>query len=110
MKRVASMAPFEACYDSSTIHRSGVPSIHLELQEGVTWTIHETNLMVKTKHNVVCLGFVDGGTRPTKSLAKASIVIGGHQLEDNLLVFDFDSSKLSFSPSLLLQNTSCSHF
>ncbi|KAI9114844.1 hypothetical protein K1719_013857 [Acacia pycnantha] len=32
------------------------------------------------------------------------------RIDDNLLVFDLDSSKLSFSSSLLLQNTSCSHF
>ncbi|XP_028795006.1 basic 7S globulin-like [Neltuma alba] len=110
MKRVSPVPPFEACYDSSSINRSGVPSIDLELQGGVTWTIHETNLMVTTKHNVVCLGFVDGGKEPKKSSVKTSIVIGGHQLEDNLLVFDLVSSKLSFSSSLLLQNTSCSRF
>lgn len=105
MKRVASLTPFESCYDSRTVHRSGVPTVELELQGGVTWTIHESNLMVATKHNVVCLGFVDGGKN-----ARTSIVIGGQQLEDNLMVFDLSSSKLSFSSSLLLQNKSCSHF
>lgn len=110
LKRVASVPPFDACYDSSSITRFGVPSIDLELQRGVKWTIHRANAMVTTKKNVECLGFVDGGTKPRMSFVKASIVIGGHQLEDNLVVFDVSSSKLSFSSSLLLHNTSCSHF
>ena len=65
--------------------------------------------MVLVKQNVACLGFVDGGKEPIKSFVKTSVVIGGHQLEDNLLEFDLNSSKLSFSSSLLLQNASCSH-
>jgi hypothetical protein len=107
LKRVASVAPFEACFDSTSIKNS-VPRVDLELQGGVQWTIHESNLMVNVKKNVACLAFVDGGTEPKMSFVKASIVIGGHQLEDNLLVFDLASSKLSFSSSLLAHNASCS--
>ena len=56
-----------------------------------------------------CLAIVDGGTEPRMSFVKASIVIGGYQLEENLLAFDVASSKLSFSSSLLLHNVTCSH-
>jgi hypothetical protein len=49
--------------------------------------------------NVACLGFVDGGKEP-----RTTFVIGGHQLEDNILEFDLVSSKLGFSSSLLLHN------
>ncbi|KEH36786.1 probable aspartic proteinase GIP2 [Medicago truncatula] len=107
LKRVESVAPFEACFDSSSIKNS-VPRVDLVLQGGVQWTIHEANLMVNVKKNVACLGFVDGGTEPRMSFTKTSIVIGGHQLEDNLLVFDLASSKLSFSSSLLVHSASCS--
>ncbi|XP_058723800.1 probable aspartic proteinase GIP2 [Vicia villosa] len=107
LKRVKSVAPFEACFDSTSIGNS-VPRIDLVLQKGVQWTIHETNLMVYVKKNVACLGIVDGGTESRMSFTKASIVIGGHQLVDNLLVFDLSSSKLSFSSSLLVHNASCS--
>jgi len=107
LKRVESVAPFEACFDSTSIENS-IPRIDLVLQGGVQWTIHETNLMVNVKKNVACLAFVDGGTAPRWSSPKASIVIGGHQLVDNLLVFDLASSKLSFSSSLLVHNASCS--
>ena len=107
--RVASVAPFGACFSSKTIASTesgpGVPTIDLVLQnKSVYWRIYGANSMVKVKENVLCLGFVDGGSRP-----RTSIVIGGHQLEDNLLEFDLASSKLGFSSSLLLRNTSCSH-
>ncbi|KAI4324186.1 hypothetical protein L6164_023743 [Bauhinia variegata] len=110
IKRVASVAPFEACFDAKTIGRTiagpAVPAIDLELQnEGVKWRIYGANSMVETGKNVVCLGFVDGGKSP-----RTSVVIGGHQLEDNVLEFDLVSSKLGFSSSLLLQNASCSSF
>ncbi|CAJ1962414.1 unnamed protein product [Sphenostylis stenocarpa] len=112
LKRVASVPPFEACFDSKSIGNSitgfAVPTIDLVLQGGVHWTIHGANSMVLAKENVACLAFVDGGTIATMSLFKASVVIGAHQLEENLLVFDLASSKLSFSSSLLLHNATCS--
>ncbi|XP_057429635.1 probable aspartic proteinase GIP2 [Lotus japonicus] len=114
MKRVASVAPFEACFDVTTIGNSrtglAVPSIDLVLRGGAVWTIHGANSMVMVKKNVACLGFVDGGTIGTMSFVKASIVLGAHQLEENLLMFDLASNKFSFSSSLLLHNASCSNF
>ncbi|KAK2388894.1 putative aspartic proteinase GIP2 [Trifolium repens] len=55
--------------------------------------------IVEVNKNVACLGFVDGGKEP-----RTTFVIGGHQLEDNILEFDLVSSKLGFSSSLLLHN------
>ncbi|KAK7303249.1 hypothetical protein RJT34_14151 [Clitoria ternatea] len=107
IKKVAAVAPFGACFDFSTIGRTitvlDVPTIDLELEGGVHWKIHGGNSMVLVNKEVACLGFVDGGKEP-----KTSIVVGGHQLEDNLLEFDLVSSKLSFSNSLLLHKTRCS--
>ena len=108
--RVASVAPFGACFSSKTIASTMtgpvVPTIDLVLQsKSVYWRIYGANSMVKVKENVLCLGFVDGGSKP-----RTSIVIGGHQLEDNMLEFDLASSKLGFSSSLLLHNTNCSHY
>ncbi|EEF49803.1 basic 7S globulin, putative [Ricinus communis] len=50
-------------------------------------------------------GFVDGGLHP-----RASVVVGAHQLEDNLVQFDLARSRLGFSSSLLSQRTSCANF
>ncbi|KAK7359723.1 hypothetical protein VNO77_01688 [Canavalia gladiata] len=108
MKKVASVAPFGACFDFSSIGRTitglDVPTIELDLEGGVKWTIYGGNSMVLVNKKVACLGFVDGGKEP-----ETSMVIGGHVMEDNLLVFDVTSSKLSFTSSLLLHHARCSN-
>ncbi|WJX95992.1 hypothetical protein P8452_77249 [Trifolium repens] len=112
IKRVKAVAPFEACFDSRTISNSvtgpNVPTIDLVLKGGVQWRIYGANSMVKINQNVLCLGFVEISLDEIGPL-ETSIVIGSHQLEDNLLEFDLVSSKLGFSSSLLLNKASCSH-
>ncbi|KAI8010285.1 Basic 7S globulin [Camellia lanceoleosa] len=108
--RVASVAPFKACFNSNNISSTrvgpAVPSIDLVLQsERVFWRIFGTNSMVQVSDDVLCLGFVDGGAKP-----RTSIVIGGYQVEDNLLQFDLAASKLGFSSSLLFRQTNCANF
>ncbi|KAK9083980.1 hypothetical protein Scep_030451 [Stephania cephalantha] len=53
------------------------------------------NSMVEVGEDVLSLGMVDGGEMSPRF--KTSIVIGGHQLEDNLLEFDLARSRLGFS-------------
>ncbi|KAM1195393.1 hypothetical protein ACFX2J_021885 [Malus domestica] len=108
--KVKAVAPFRACFSSKNIGvtRVGpsVPSIDLVLQsESVYWTMFRANSMVYVSNDVLCLGFVDGGEKP-----RTSIVIGGHQLEDNLLQFDLATSRLGFSSSLLFSRTTCGNF
>ncbi|KAI8010290.1 Basic 7S globulin [Camellia lanceoleosa] len=108
--RVASVAPFEACFNSKNISSTrvgpGVPAIFLVLQsETVFWSIYGANSMVQVSDDVLCLGFVDGGAKP-----RTSIVIGGYQLEDNLLQFDLAASRLGFSSSLFFMRTTCANF
>ncbi|CAI0466345.1 unnamed protein product [Linum tenue] len=108
--RVAGVRPFELCYNSTAIGSTrvgpAVPQIDLVLQSSnVHWRIFGANSMVQVKNDVICLGFVDGGVNP-----RTSIVIGGHQLEDNLLQFDLADSRLGFSSSLLFRQTTCANF
>ncbi|KAK6150776.1 hypothetical protein DH2020_015708 [Rehmannia glutinosa] len=113
IKRVAFVAPFGACFDSKTIGRSKtgpqVPTIDFVLQShNVYWRFYGSNSMVRVSNNVMCLAFVEGEINllgPT-----TSIVVGGYQMENYLLEFDVDNSRLGFSPSLLLHDTSCSKF
>ncbi|KAI3834762.1 hypothetical protein MKW92_029558 [Papaver armeniacum] len=105
--RVASVVPFGACFDSRNIisTRLGglVPEINFVLHtEKAVWRFSGYNSMVKVSDKVSCLGFVDGGEL-------ASLVIGGHQLEDNLLEFNLAEKMLGFT-STLDQQTSCSNF
>ncbi|PSR92693.1 Aspartic peptidase protein [Actinidia chinensis var. chinensis] len=109
--RVASVAPFEFCYKSNSFAATQlgprVPRIDLVLQStSVFWSIFGANSMVAMRHqDVLCLGFVDGGVDPI-----SSIVIGGHQIDDNLLQFDLARLRLGFSSSLLSRKTTCSDF
>ena len=108
--RVASVAPFGACFSTDNILSTrlgpSVPSIDLVLQsESVVWTITGSNSMVYINDNVVCLGVVDGGSN-----LRTSIVIGGHQLEDNLVQFDLATSRVGFSGTLLGSRTTCANF
>ncbi|XP_020599256.1 LOW QUALITY PROTEIN: basic 7S globulin-like [Phalaenopsis equestris] len=108
--RVAAVAPFELCYDGkelgSTRVGPGVPAVELVLQnENVFWIIYGGNSMVEVKSGVFCFGFVDGGRT-----ARTSIVIGGYQLEDNLVEFDLAYSRVGFSSTLLFRRTTCGNF
>ncbi|KAF8025799.1 hypothetical protein BT93_F2584 [Corymbia citriodora subsp. variegata] len=108
IKRAEPISLFGACFDARSI-RSGVlgpdvPAIVLVLRSDVQWRIEGANSMVRVSEEVMCLGFVEGGWKPM-----TAIVIGAHQMEDNLVEFDVASKTFRFSNSLLLRNTSCSH-
>lgn len=107
--------PFGVCYSAAdmivTRVGPGVPTVDLVMQsDDVFWRVFGSNSMVRIAgdggdNDVWCLGFVDGGVNP-----RTSVVIGGHQIEDNLLQFDLDSKRLGFTSSVLLKGTTCSDF
>ncbi|XP_074294647.1 putative aspartic proteinase GIP2 [Silene latifolia] len=116
--RVPSVAPFGACFSEKSVTRTktgpNIPIIDLIFNEKSSvlhnkngrWRIYPTNSMVNVaKKDVMCLGFVDGGSDP-----RTSIVIGGKQMEDNLIEFDLVENKLGVTSSLLHLGTSCSQF
>ncbi|XP_058076993.1 probable aspartic proteinase GIP2 [Magnolia sinica] len=108
--RVAPVAPFDVCFSSKSMvsTRVGprVPTLDLVLQsETVYWRIFGANSIVYVNNDVACLAFVDGGSNP-----RTSIVIGGYQLENNLLQFDLATSRLGFTSSLLFRQTTCANF
>ncbi|KAI6674729.1 hypothetical protein NL676_002635 [Syzygium grande] len=108
--RVSAVSPFEYCFSSAGVTSTrvgpGVPYIFFVLQgEEAVWTITGSNSMVEVSEDVLCLGFVDGGSRP-----RTSVVIGGYQLQDNLVQFDLASSRLGFSSTLLGRQTTCANF
>ncbi|KAC0274854.1 hypothetical protein FH972_027091 [Carpinus fangiana] len=88
---------------TSAAHASApvVPQIDFVLhRKSVYWRMFGANSMVQVSNDVLCLGFVDGGSNP-----RTSTVIGGHQVEDDLLQFDIAKSRLGFSSSLLFRQT-----
>ncbi|KAK9083979.1 hypothetical protein Scep_030450 [Stephania cephalantha] len=113
LTRVAGVAPFGVCFSSKNVGSTrvgpAVPTIDLVLQsESTYWRMFGANSMVQVNNNVLCLGIVDGGV--SRPQLKTSIVIGGHQLEDNLLEFDLARSRVGFSSSLLFRQTNCANF
>ncbi|KAK6940841.1 Xylanase inhibitor, C-terminal [Dillenia turbinata] len=110
ISRVGSVSGFDVCFSSANVGGTrvgpAVPTIDLVLQSSsVYWRIFGANSMVDVGNNVLCLGFVDAGSSP-----RTSVVIGGYQLEDNLLQFDLATSRLGFSSSLLFRQTTCANF
>lgn len=106
--RVASVAPFGTCFSSKSIESTrvgpAVPAIDLVLQnEKVYWRIFGANSMIRVSDELLCFAILSGARRD-------SIIIGAHQLEDNLLQFDLATSRLGFSSSLLSKQTTCSNF
>lgn len=111
VKKVAPVAPFTECFSTEfmgfTPLGAGVPDVTFVFEnKDAYWELNGFNLMVEISREVVCLGFVDGGSRP-----KTSIVIGARQLEDNLFEFDLAASRLGFSyTTLLFDEVLCSNF
>ncbi|KAL7151374.1 hypothetical protein ABFS83_04G026400 [Erythranthe nasuta] len=105
--------PFRVCYKADDVMSTrvgpGFPTVDLVMQsDDVIWRIFGANSMVRIFRDDVdvwCLGFLDGGSHP-----KSTVVIGGHQMEDNLLQFDLESKRLGFSSSLLVHGTMCGNF
>lgn len=98
------VAPFEVCYRvKKGFKMEDVPVIDLTVGSGGgRWRIYGWNSMVVVKEKgAMCLAFVEGGEM---------MVIGGYQMEDNLVEIDLQLSKLSFTSSLRRHNTSCSRF
>ncbi|KAJ8573741.1 hypothetical protein K7X08_010252 [Anisodus acutangulus] len=101
---------FETCFSSKNIRSTNVgpdvPEIDIVLHKpSAFWRIYGANSVVQVSKDVMCLAFV--GQDQTW---EPKIVIGGHQLEENLLVFDLQRKNIGFSSSLKLQQTSCSKY
>lgn len=110
ISRVSGSGLFETCFSTANVLSTrlgySVPTIELVLQsEDAIWRIFGANSMVQVSESVVCLALVDGGSDP-----RTSIVIGGYQLEDNLVQVDLAASRLGFSSTLLGKMTTCSNF
>jgi len=116
--------PFELCYDSrelgSTRLGYAVPQVDLMLESGANWTVFGGNSMVQVSDDTACFAFLEmkeekhegrhgyghgggAGTAP-------AVIIGGFQMENNLLVFDEEKRQLGFSGLLFGRQTTCSNF
>ncbi|KAM3382415.1 putative aspartic proteinase GIP1 [Capsicum galapagoense] len=108
------MEPFNVCYNADEVLDTTVgpmvPTVDLVMNsDDVFWRIFGSNSMVRIARDGVdvwCLGFLDGEIKNMTAM----IIIGGHQMENNLLQFDLEQQRLGFSSSVLAYKTSCSNF
>lgn len=85
--------PFELCFNLGLI----IPQVSLVLQGNTTWDLSMENFMAfPNRSDLLCLGFLDGGES-----SRTSIVLGGQQIEENLLKFDLVKKRMGFKSSLL---------
>lgn len=107
------VAPFEICYDlqkfSYTRVGYGVPQIDLLLEGGGGWTIFSANSFVEVNDRTACLAFVQM-TQTADNGPTPAMLMGGHMMEDNLLVFDLEKGKLGISGLLWWFRTNCANF
>ncbi|KAI3877757.1 hypothetical protein MKW98_020238 [Papaver atlanticum] len=95
LQRVASVAPFDVCFNASTTILDYtflvMPSIHLVFSKNLTWFFTGLQTLVEVNSDVLCLGFIDGGSNPM-----TSIVIGTDLYKYNLVEFDIAKSRFGF--------------
>ncbi|XP_010325564.1 probable aspartic proteinase GIP2 [Solanum lycopersicum] len=107
--KVPSVQPFKTCFDSTYIGVSRLgydaPEINIVFQkQSVYWTIIGSNSLVKVKEGVICLAFVE-----RKEARGQAIVVGGYQMQDNLIEFDLSRRRIGFSNSLFYRQTMCAN-
>ncbi|CAN0888945.1 Probable aspartic proteinase GIP2 [Linum grandiflorum] len=103
-RRAAAVAPFEICFDSRGITPTR-DLVMLNRGSSTSWSLFGANSMVQVSDDVACLGFVNGGAN-----ARSAIVVGGYQMENNLVEFDLASSRIGFSGLLFGMRTTCANF
>jgi hypothetical protein len=107
--KVAAVAPFELCYDSSKLGSSllgySVPQVEVLLEGGTNLTVFGGNSMAQVNANTACFAFLKAA-----STTGPPVLIGGFQLENRLVALDNAKQQLSFTGYLPARGFSCSNF
>ncbi|EEC72121.1 hypothetical protein OsI_05107 [Oryza sativa Indica Group] len=81
------------------------------LAGGQNWTIVGASAVVEVSQEAACFAFVDMGAAAAPAVDHSpAVIIGGHQMEDNLVVFDLEKWQFGFSGLLLGTMTRCGNF
>ncbi|KAG8053994.1 hypothetical protein GUJ93_ZPchr0001g30288 [Zizania palustris] len=111
--RAAPVKPFEMCYQASALTSTrlgfGVANIDLMLDRGHNWTLPGGSSLVQVNEQTVCFAFLEMGH--TSAVADSpAVIIGGFQMENNMLVFDLEKGTLGISWLLSGIRTGCGNF
>ncbi|KAI5002382.1 hypothetical protein ZWY2020_027032 [Hordeum vulgare] len=111
-------SPFELCYNSSrlSLTRFGyfVPTVGFGLEGGASWAVQGINSMALViGRRMACFGFVEmkeGDKAGYGGGAAPAVVLGGLQMEENLVVFDEEKRTMAFTGQINGRGLSCSNF
>ncbi|XBI21462.1 hypothetical protein VPH35_062577 [Triticum aestivum] len=108
------VAPFDMCYQASELTMTSVgyavANIDLMLDGGQNWTLPGASSLVQVNDQTVCFAFVQTDSSVPAHAESPAVILGGHQLENNLLIFDLEKDTFGFSGLLLGVGTTCSNF
>ncbi|KAM3354017.1 hypothetical protein ACQJBY_024933 [Aegilops geniculata] len=112
--RADKVAPFDMCYRASELTMTSVgyavANIDLMLDGGQNWTLAGASSLVQVNDQTVCFAFVQTDSSVPAHAESPAVILGGHQLENNLLIFDLEKDTFAFSGLLLGIGTTCSNF
>nr|BAJ98089.1 predicted protein [Hordeum vulgare subsp. vulgare] len=113
-------APFELCYNSSKLGqtRSGfpVPTVSFRLEGGTSWLVQGVNSMLVVNGGATaCFAFVemkegDKAGYATGGGSAPAVVLGGLQMEENLVVFDEEKQTMAFTGQINGRGFFCNNF
>ncbi|KAL6650790.1 hypothetical protein ACP70R_009715 [Stipagrostis hirtigluma subsp. patula] len=114
VRRAAPVKPFDLCYDASAFPMTrlgyGVANIDLMLDGGRSWTLPGGSSLVHVNDQTVCFAFLEMGSAAAAVPGSPAVIVGGFQLEDNMLLFDLEKGTFGISGLLWGRRTSCSNF
>ncbi|KAM0823898.1 hypothetical protein ACQ4PT_070557 [Festuca glaucescens] len=88
----------------------GVANIDLRLDGGQTWTLPGGSSLVQVNDHTVCFAFVQIAPSMPAAADSPAVILGGFQMENNLLMFDLEKETFAFSGLLFGIRTTCSNF
>ncbi|PUZ47360.1 hypothetical protein GQ55_7G158100 [Panicum hallii var. hallii] len=107
------MPPYDLCYEASAFSSTrvgpGVANIDLMLDGGRTWTLPGASSLVQVDERTLCFAFQSMGSESTVANSPA-VIIGTHQMENNLVLFDLEKGTVGISGLLLGRRTTCGNF
>jgi len=107
------MPPYDLCYEASAFVSTrvgpGVANIDLMLDGGRTWTLPGASSLVQVDERTLCFAFQNMGFGATVANSPA-VIIGTHQMEDNLVLFDLEKGTVGISGLLRRMRINCGNF
>ncbi|TVU14304.1 hypothetical protein EJB05_37765, partial [Eragrostis curvula] len=106
--------PHFRCFDASSFGSTrlgpAVPNIDLILDNGQNWTLPGASSLVQVGEGTLCFAFDNMGWPASDASDAPAIILGTHQMQDNLVQFDLEKNTFGFSGLLLGRSTHCGNF